>query len=552
MKRALSVLVLLLLVSAMAAAQEVTEEQAGKAFLRAQQDVAEMAEMGLGITYVNDSLNEARRAFEGVNYTRLLEEAEGIEDEQTRQYTIAQLIEAQKLAGGAEVSGQNYALVVQKAEEIAGRKERAYLLSDSLRALELRIEEMRSRNLETGEAESLLKRAHGAFEKENYGEAEDLVFQANSYLSEVDAEATLVRVRYNTARENAVAYLNRHRQDLLIAGIAIIVVAFVVYSRVNKVLVKRRLKDLRFEKEVLGALIKKAQIDHFKKGLITRDTYDIKLAKYKERILEIERTIPVLESRVGIVGKEKKDEEIEVSPEDIPAVKLEAPPPKPKPEKDRIKRLEDELKQKEEELREAKEGSAGYGEARRLQEELGALKRTLEEREAALAKSEEEASSLRAKVGELEEKLGAGAPEGKESAEIEKLRGEFAEKQKEAEAGKKELEAARVRISELEGRIKELEGELEAAGESGAEKAKLQEAESPRRKPSEDLEKRLKLAETEREVVLSLLQKLTNMREKVDGENYRTREEQYRERLNELEKEIKALKLEKVMGESEG
>src|SRR3989344_6154250 len=50
----------------------ITQELAMSALLQAEKDMQEMQEAGFGVAWVNDTLTEAKKYFEGENYTALL------------------------------------------------------------------------------------------------------------------------------------------------------------------------------------------------------------------------------------------------------------------------------------------------------------------------------------------------------------------------------------------------------------------------------------------------------------------------------------------------
>ena len=53
---------------------------------------------------------------------------------------------------------------------------------------------------------------------------------------------------------------------------------------------------MKIEEEVVLDLMKKAQTDYVAKGEITKQTFEIKNAKYKERLAEIKQKLPVAEA----------------------------------------------------------------------------------------------------------------------------------------------------------------------------------------------------------------------------------------------------------------
>src|SRR3989338_11713043 len=118
--------------------ENITQELALNAILQSEKDMQEMQEAGFGIVWVNDTLIEAKKYFEGENYTALLVEIYKIGDLEKREKARALLIEAQKKIG-VEV---DYKKVIEKTKAISERKVRAYEINDNIRASELRIKEV--------------------------------------------------------------------------------------------------------------------------------------------------------------------------------------------------------------------------------------------------------------------------------------------------------------------------------------------------------------------------------------------------------------------------
>lgn len=259
MKKYLVILIFVLSVSLIEAQENQGERDALDAISQAEKDVREMQEMGFGVVYANDVLGEAKRALQ---------------------------------------SGE-YALVLEKAREIDRRKQSAYAIGDSLGALELRIEEISGKGLNTAEAEELFGMASASFQNENYDEAEEFIFQADGHLSDIEAEYTLLTARYNAARDNMVSYIHVHKQGILIAAAALLAIGLISYNRLGTIRTRRRLRGMELEKEVLADLINKTQIDYFQKRTMLKETYDIRMRKYRGRMLEIKEAIPVLQARLG-------------------------------------------------------------------------------------------------------------------------------------------------------------------------------------------------------------------------------------------------------------
>ncbi|MEK6854237.1 MAG: hypothetical protein AABX60_02800, partial [Nanoarchaeota archaeon] len=130
----------------------ITKEQAFAALLQAEHDMQEMLEAGLGVSLVNDTLLEARKAFEGENYAELLRQADGITDTRKKEFARQLLLKAQTAIAGGQKAEVNYTLVIEKAGAIAERKARGFLIKDSLRVAELGIAEANRSGLSISEA----------------------------------------------------------------------------------------------------------------------------------------------------------------------------------------------------------------------------------------------------------------------------------------------------------------------------------------------------------------------------------------------------------------
>jgi tetratricopeptide (TPR) repeat protein len=243
--------ILLLLLSFPSTLAQGVEDDAKAALAQAQLDIQEMQEFGLAITYVNDTLREAQKA----------------------------------------MSEGNFPLVIEYARKIRERKEDALRIMDSIRALELRITEVSAMGLDTQQAEEKLAKAKKYFQMENYDEAEEWIFRGNKDLYDVEAEYTLLKARYDAAKENIVAFLKEKWKGISATFAILLLVGVVSYNQLSVIKARKRAEELEMEREIVEELLKKTQADYFKEGKISREVYEIKSRKYRERLREIEEEI---------------------------------------------------------------------------------------------------------------------------------------------------------------------------------------------------------------------------------------------------------------------
>lgn len=272
--------------------ENITQETALNAILQAESDIQEMQEAGFGIVWFNDTLIDAKKYFEGEDYTALLEEIGKISDAERREKAKSLLLEAQEKIG-VEV---DYKKVLEKTKLISERKEKAYEIKDIIRASELRLQEFKQQGLDTTEAEEILSNAVNEFKNERFENIENIINTVDTKLIELSAETTIVRTIYRAGRENITSFVKEYYVPLLLLFGSLIAIAILLYNRIKIAILRHRIRDMKVEKDVLEDLMKKAQTDYFAKGDITKQTFGIKTEKYKERLAEIKQKLPVSEA----------------------------------------------------------------------------------------------------------------------------------------------------------------------------------------------------------------------------------------------------------------
>ena len=282
--------------------ENITQEKALNAVLQAEKDKEEMQEQGFGIVWVNDTLIEAKRYFEGEDYTSLLADIAKIKDLDLREKSRELLLKAQENVGVSV----DYQKVLESTKAIDERKKKAFEINDLIRASELRIEEFKQEGLNPLEAEKILSDAVVEFNDERYEQAEELLESIGGELIELSAETTLTKTLYRAGRDNLLVFLKENYQLLLLIFGSLLIALILLYNRLMIFILKRKIQDMKVEAEVLMDLLKKAQTDYFAKGIITKQTFEIKTAKYKQASVSIKQKLPVLESLLDKRLKSKR------------------------------------------------------------------------------------------------------------------------------------------------------------------------------------------------------------------------------------------------------
>jgi len=197
-----------------------------------------------------------------------------------------------KALEGLNWQGFTYNGVIIYTDEIASRKNWAYSLSDMIRALELKIQNYAEQGMNVSEAMVLYNKSIIEFKEERYEDAENFLSDAHSNLEAEKAEQSGFAIIVEVGRGFIEKYWVGLIISLVVAGIA----GYFVWRGIKIKRIRKKLEELKVEKGVLVDLMKKAQVDRFEKSNIPRSIYDIRMDQYKDRLTEIEETMPVLEA----------------------------------------------------------------------------------------------------------------------------------------------------------------------------------------------------------------------------------------------------------------
>jgi len=296
--------------------ENITQEIALNAILQAEKDMWEMQEAGFNVVWINDTLIEAKKYFEGEDYTALLQDIRKISDSEAREKAKTLLMEAQKKIGVPV----DYKKVLEKTKAINERKIKAYEITDYIRASELRIDEIKeaeqqietpkkntvgrafglgmsySETIDTTPIDEILSNAETEFKEERYDNAVELLAQIEPKIDEIKSENTLVKTIYRAGKDNIISFI-KENYPILLMFLGLLLVTFILtYNRIMMAVLRRKIKDMKIEKDVVMELMKKAQRDYFAKGDITKQTFEIKMAHYKDKMAEIKQKLPVAET----------------------------------------------------------------------------------------------------------------------------------------------------------------------------------------------------------------------------------------------------------------
>jgi hypothetical protein len=244
---------------------EMSQESAFFALKVAEEDVVEIRTTSVLSSFVEDALLEANKSYHEENYTNV--------------FKTTQLIR------------------FIKAERI--------LLLDRINLTVLKENLFIEEGVNTSEGHDLLGRARTSFEQERYDETHEFLNQAVLEFEKSKIE----RNRKKTVAHLSKNFVRRYWWQLSLMLIVLVITAPIIFKRIRKHRLKRKLEALQQELEKSKEMIKRLQKSCFVDKKISPSTYKAKVAKFEERIAEIKHTIPVLEAQLQgrkRVKREKK------------------------------------------------------------------------------------------------------------------------------------------------------------------------------------------------------------------------------------------------------
>ena len=144
-------------------------------------------------------------------------------------------------------------------------------------------------------------------------DVEEFIPKINKEIEDIRFESSSLKILSEASRKNVKDYVITNWKWLSVVVVVLIVVLILFYNQMMIFGLRRKLRNLKIEKETIVDLEKKNQKDYFEKKTISQATYKNYANKYKERILQVDEEIPVVEDqlrerqkfRIGYLTKRK-------------------------------------------------------------------------------------------------------------------------------------------------------------------------------------------------------------------------------------------------------
>ncbi|MBI4894832.1 MAG: hypothetical protein HY833_03820 [Candidatus Aenigmarchaeota archaeon] len=282
---AISFFAVLLLSSAAAGAEPMTREAALEIIGESQRYTSELADAGYGVGYFQDLIDLETKVFERADL------AEKIRKNSTGSLSSTTLRALMVL----DYEKFQYGDVMEHYSSLRSRYDRTYEISDSIYALGKRISDYP----EFANASGHLESARSAFAQEKYDEAELFVQNGNAALDDDLARAS----NMNLIASRGYGFFEGRKYETIAFVILSCLVGAFSWSFLKKRKLEAKVRSMKFEKKVLQNLMKDIQIRRFEKSSMSKSSYEIRVRKYRERLREIGRALPILESKSKNLSK---------------------------------------------------------------------------------------------------------------------------------------------------------------------------------------------------------------------------------------------------------
>ena len=235
-----------------------TENSSLQAIHQAENYIKEMVAMGFGVSYANDTLNEAKHQFKIGNYI------------------------------GAETL----------ARYVKDIKDSAIRVDKLIDRIEKRIYEAEAKGINVSSAKTLFSSGIEEFENERYVNAENLLNQAENKVEEAEAEFYMKMVMEKSEFDWA-GFLKANLIVILLLGAGFFITVFVGYREMRIRRIKKSIIKLENEKKSLKLLMKEAQEAYFKYKTMGKSEYERAMEIYQLRLAKIKKEVPVLLKLLG-------------------------------------------------------------------------------------------------------------------------------------------------------------------------------------------------------------------------------------------------------------
>ena len=271
--------------------EDLSRDAALGALLKSENEVKEVEDFNLSILFFKDTLLTAKRYFIGSDFSLLLGDISSREEGTKKKY-LQDLYSIAQQEQEDEIKPLNYREVFRLTQLISFKKKQAFIVYDSFTIFMEKEKSFEGEGLDTSQARVIFEKAQRSFREERYSEAANLLDQANSNLEDSLKEKQRGQGIIALSR----GYIVTNWPFVTIIVVVILLLIPVVFRNVRKSTAGRKVRRIQAEIAATTELLKDAQKECFKDRTITIDTYRVLEDKYKAKMAELKRKLPVLEA----------------------------------------------------------------------------------------------------------------------------------------------------------------------------------------------------------------------------------------------------------------
>lgn len=184
-------------------------------------------------------------------------------------------------------------------EEIGLLKKEIFYLLDKIGQAKKEIGILKSKNLDFSSPQELLNQGIKKFEDNNYEDSKILIDESIAKSNELKSSSLLFGVLdKSSATFNLLHFLKNYWLIILLSFVALFIIFSFSYKSLSGRHLARQILLLKKQEKTIIELIKKYQTEYFKHRKISKESYNLAIDKYQERLLKIKEKLPLLESKL--------------------------------------------------------------------------------------------------------------------------------------------------------------------------------------------------------------------------------------------------------------
>ncbi|MEK6887018.1 MAG: hypothetical protein AABW88_04245 [Nanoarchaeota archaeon] len=278
---------------------EITESSALDALIVTDDDIREVASLGINTFLLNDTLLVAKRYFIGRTSDKLLVTTAESPDKSA--YIIS-LLSIFSSTPNNEIKPQNFSEVMRLTQLISFKKDQAFYIVDRIALAEEKQKKYKKEGVDISEGAALISLARKSLIEERFDEADNLIDDANLKLDQI----RLQELRFRSILKGTQSFFQKYwRQSIAIFIILLVTAPFIIPIG-KRIYTKRKIWLLKRELDSFKDSLIKIQEDYLKYKTITASSYNIKSESYKTRMDELQKLISVLEAMIEQKREAKK------------------------------------------------------------------------------------------------------------------------------------------------------------------------------------------------------------------------------------------------------